>query len=110
MKVILLSDIAKVGRRFEVKDVSSGHALNFLIPKGLALSATQDAMKRVATDKARHDGEKKVQEELLAKNLEGLDGLVLEVSEKANAKGHLFAGLHGVEIAKELSKQKHIEL
>src|SRR5512138_2362055 len=40
MKVILLDDVAKLGRRGEVRDVSDGYARNFLIPKKLALSAT----------------------------------------------------------------------
>ena len=41
MKVILLDDVSKLGRRGDVRDVSDGYARNFLIPKKLALSATQ---------------------------------------------------------------------
>ena len=40
MKVILLDDVQKLGRRGEVRDVSDGYARNFLIPKKLALTAT----------------------------------------------------------------------
>ena len=40
MKVILLQDVARVGRKYEVKSVPDGHAHNYLIPKILTLSAT----------------------------------------------------------------------
>src|ERR1044072_880802 len=47
MKVILLDDVAKLGRRGEVRDVSDGYARNFLIPKKLALSATAGNLKNL---------------------------------------------------------------
>jgi large subunit ribosomal protein L9 len=47
MKVILLDDVSKVGRRGEVKDVSDGFARNFLLPKKLALSATSGNLKNL---------------------------------------------------------------
>ena len=72
MKIILLKDIAKVGKRYDVKDVNSGHALNFLIPKGLAVSATKEAIKRIDLEKARKAGEIKVQNELLESNIQAL--------------------------------------
>src|SRR5215813_8812337 len=47
MKVILLDDVTKVGRRGEVRDVSDGYARNYLIPKRLALSATAGNLKNL---------------------------------------------------------------
>jgi large subunit ribosomal protein L9 len=110
MKVILLTDISKVGRRYDIKEVNSGHALNFLIPKNLAIAATPEALKRIEKMKVQTEGEKKVQEELLVKNLEVLNGTTLTLKEKANEKGHLFAGLHRDEIAKELLNQSRISV
>lgn len=110
MKVILLKDVPKLGKRYDTKTVSDGHALNLLIPRGLALAATPDAIKRLGLEKSRIEGERKVQEELLAQNLKGLSGVVLTVSGKANEKGHLFAGLHREEIVKELSAQAHLDI
>ncbi len=110
MKIILLKDIAKVGKRFDIKEVNSGHAINFLIPKGLAVAATPDAVKRFELEKAKSEGERKVQEDLLAKNIGDLDGITLNITGKANEKGHLFAGLHREEIAAELLKQTQLSI
>ena len=47
MKVILLQDVAKIGKRFETVDVPDGYALNMLIPKRMAEPATPENLKRV---------------------------------------------------------------
>ncbi len=110
MKVILLKDVSKLGRRYDIKTVSDGHALNLLIPQKLAIAATPSALKQVEVQKAKTEGEKKVHEELMIQKLKGLDGKTLTVKGKANEKGHLFAGLHQDEIAAELQKQTHLQI
>ena len=110
MKIILLKDIPKVGKKYDVKEMSEGYAQNMLIPKGLAISATGDALKRVELEKARSDGEKKVKEELLAKNLKELEGTKIIMTEKANEKGHLFAAIHKPEIISAIQKQTRIQI
>ena len=110
MKVILLKDVPKLGKRYDTKDVSDGHALNLLIPRGMAIAATRDAVKRIGVEKAKLDGEKKVHEELMAQNLKQLENVTLNVAGKANEKGHLFAGLHREEIAAELAAQARVQV
>jgi large subunit ribosomal protein L9 len=110
MKVILLKDVSKLGRKYEVKTVSDGHALNLLIPKGMAIAATNDALRRLEAEKAKMEGEKKIHEDLLIKNLKGLDGKTLTMTGKANDKGHLFAGLHRDEIAAEVTRQTQLQI
>jgi len=110
MKVILLNDVPKLGKKHDVKDVSNGHALNLLLPQGMAIAATPQAMKRAASEKAKMEGERKVHEELLAENIKSLDGVTLTISGKANDKGHLFAGLHREAIVKELLAQTRIQV
>jgi large subunit ribosomal protein L9 len=57
MKIILLDDVAAVGRRGDVRDVSDGYARNFLIPKKLALSASAGNLKNLEHIKKRQASE-----------------------------------------------------
>jgi large subunit ribosomal protein L9 len=117
MKVVLLKDVAKIGRKHEVKEVSDGHAQNFLIPNRLAEIATEGALRRVETLKTQEGERKEVQEDLLLKNIDDLKNVTVEMEEAANEKGHLFAGIHKEELVPEIEKQtrlivlpEHIEL
>lgn len=110
MKIILLQDVAKIGRKYDVKNVSDGHALNLLIPKGLAQVATPEALKRVEKLKVEDLAQKKIQEDLLLKNLKAVESATLEIKEKANDKGHLFAGVHKEEIIAKMKSEKQIDL
>ncbi len=79
MKVILLQDIEKLGKKYEVKHVADGHARNFLIPKGLVKPATPEALKWLETQQA--DLEKKAEDDLkkvqaLAGSLEGQEIMI----------------------------------
>lgn len=110
MKIIMLKDVAKVGRKYETKDVAEGYALNLLIPKGLAIAATPDAVKRIGIEILKDEGEKRLHQELLMKNLKELDGVTVTMKEKANDKGHLFAGVHKAELIPEIQKQTRIQV
>jgi large subunit ribosomal protein L9 len=110
MKIILLKDIKNVGKKYDIKDVNDGHALNMLIPRGMAIAATPAAIKRVEADKAKMAGEMKIQNELLAQNIKAIESTTLTISGKANDKGHLFAAIHAEQIVKELHTQARIEI
>lgn len=110
MKIILLKDVAKVGRKYETKEISDGYALNLLIPKGLAVAATADAVKRIGVELTKEEGERKIHHELLMKNLKELDGATITMKEKANDKGHLFAGVHKAELIPEIQKQTRLQV
>lgn len=107
MKVILLKDVAKIGKKFDVKNVADGYALNFLIPQGKAKTATVDGLAKVEVLKTHAESESKVQEDLLSKNLHEIDGKSIEISERANDKGHLFGSLHKERIAEIFSTSIH---
>lgn len=104
MKVILLRDVARIGKRSEVKDVPSGHALNFLIPRKMALPATAENLRRTereqahrATKDANHDADFKA-------TLLMLSTTPVELSMDANVQGHLFKGVHATDIAHRFSE------
>jgi large subunit ribosomal protein L9 len=110
MKVILLKDVPKVGKKYDIKNVAEGYALNLLIPKGLAQIATAQAEKNIEMMKSKDMVEKKVQGELLVKNLEVIKTLVLNIKEKANDKGHLFAGITKERLVEEIVKTARLNL
>lgn len=104
MKIILLKDVPKVGKKYDIKNVADGFALNLLIPKGLGQPATPDMIRKVQETKSKDLADKQIQNELLLKNLEVIKTTTLNFKEKANDKGHLFAGLTKEAISKELGK------
>lgn len=110
MKVVFLKDVPGVGQKNEVKNVSDGHALNFLIPRKLAERGTPHATAKAERAKSEHETKQRIQADLLAKNLAALEGVRIEVAERANEKGHLFSGIHRERIAEELKKQKGIDI
>ena len=110
MKVILLTDVSKLGRKYEIKDVSSGYATNFLFPQKLAELASKSKLKEVKVLVDRHAEGRKVQAELLAKNFDSLEKATATVSAKANEIGHLFQGIHIDEILEALKRDSHIDL
>jgi large subunit ribosomal protein L9 len=110
MKVILLQDIRKVGKKFEIKDVSDGYAINMLIPRKMAETATDSAVKRFNNLKAKEEGEKKVREDLLVKNVKDLEGKTIELKAPANDKGSLFKGIHQDELVQAIKTQTELDL
>ena len=110
MKVILLNDVKKLGRKYEVKEVASGYASNFLFPNKLATLASDAKQKELEVLTKRAEEERKIQEELLAKNLDSLKGAKATIVAKANDKGHLFQGLHNDEIVEALARDAHVTL
>ena len=110
MKVIFLKDVAKQGKKFEVKDISDGHAMNFLIPRGLALLANTANLQKIEALRSKEDTDKKVRTDLLLKNLQDIEGIRISMTEKANDKGHLFAGIHKEELVPVIKAQTSLDV
>ncbi len=100
MKVILLKDTAKLGKRGEVKEVADGYAINVLIKKGDALMATPSEL---AKWKAKEDSKQHKKELATNTFVQLVDKLAKEpiviTGKKADAKGQLFAQVKDVDIA-----------
>lgn len=110
MKVIFMQDVKGTAKAGEVKDVSEGHARNFLIPRGIALEATPANLKALE-DKKRAEAKKaakiKAEAEELAKRLETK---TISLKAKSGEGGKLYGAITAKEIAQETKKQAQLQI
>jgi len=99
MKVILLKDVPKLGKKDEVKEVNQGHALNFLIPRKLVIPATPNAIAQLEKRTKEHQAHQAIADELIAGTMRSLNGTQVEMFVTANEQGHLFKKVQDQEIA-----------
>lgn len=105
MQIILLEKVVNLGQLGEVVKVKDGYARNFLIPSGKARRATEKAIKefearRAELERAQADRLKEAQQQA-----EKLNGMTIQVSEKAGVDGRLFGSVTNFDIAEALIKQ-----
>jgi large subunit ribosomal protein L9 len=105
MKVILLKDVPKIGKKLEVKDVKDGYARNFLFPQDLAKPATEEVMKWLEVQK--EIVEKKAEESLksIQDMASSIDEMEVAISVKAGDKDELFEAINAKKIAEKLKEQ-----
>ena len=103
MKVILLQDVEKLGKKFELKEVKNGYARNFLIPNNLAKPATKEALKWLEVQKEMI--EKGAEEHLksVQDTASKIDGLEIIIPVKVGDKDQLF---EKITVAKIIEKIK----
>ena len=102
MKVILLKDHLKLGKKFDIKEVSPGYVKNFLIPKEIVMSATKqniDSVNRLKDENKARDEEQSKSIKDVASHL---DGKEIEITKKANKDGKLFASVTEEDIRKAM--------
>jgi large subunit ribosomal protein L9 len=110
MKVILIKDVKDMGRAYEEVTTSDGYALNYLIPKKLAIAATAVARQQAETRRKQVVDTKAVDAALLTQNVASLADARIVVKAKANEKGHLYNAVGESEIARAAKEQAHIDL
>ncbi|MDR7521709.1 MAG: 50S ribosomal protein L9 [Armatimonadota bacterium] len=102
MKVILLKDVPGTGRAGAICEVKEGHARNYLIPRGLAVPASDGAVRAL---QAQQDAVQRRAERQRARTQElqqRLQGLVLEIRSRAGQGGRLFGAVTAQQIADAL--------
>ena len=104
MQIILLEKVINVGNLGEVVKVKDGYARNFLIPQKLARRATATAVAEFEAKRA--ELEKAAAEKLAAAQGQGekLNGMTVNVSQKAGVDGRLFGSVTNYDIAEALTK------
>ena len=105
MEVILREDVEKLGTRGQVLKVANGYARNFLLPKRLAVAATESNRKIVEQERQAHlrrEAKLKGEAEDLAKMLGGVN---VTIAQKAGETDQLFGSVTSKDIAEALEKQ-----
>lgn len=110
MKVILLKDVKGIGHAHEVIETKDGHALNYLIPKKLAIPATEVAIKEAELRRKQATDRGELDAALLTQNISALAEARIIIKVKANEKGHLYDAVGESDIAKAAKEQAHIDL
>lgn len=105
MEVILKTDVAKLGHKDDIITVKPGYGRNYLIPKGIAILATESARKELAEClKQRAHKLAKIKqdaEELAAK----MQGLTLTIATKASSTGKIFGSVNNIQLAEALKEK-----
>lgn len=98
MKVILLKDVRGLGRASEIISAAEGYARNFLLPRGLARLADEEAVRQLQEQKAEEQKQKTAAKALAGRLSQILEKTDLEFAARADETGRLYAGLKQAEI------------
>lgn len=110
MEVILLQDIEKVGKKFEVVKVRDGYGRNYLIPKGMALLANKSNMRRLEEYRRREEAQMRRLLEEAQQLASQLEDKVLKIGAKVGTSGKIFGSITNLQVANALKEQLGIEV
>lgn len=105
MKIIFIEDVEKTGKKFELKNIKSGYARNFLIPKKLAVLATKKNMELYDKEKEKEELKKEKTKKELQKIADKLKDFKIKIFAKVGEKGKFFEKVRESKIAKLLQKE-----
>ena len=110
MKVILLEDVKKIGKKGDVINTSDGYARNYLFPKKLAQEAT-DANLHILNNKKENERKQKLAElEAAQKLAQELKGKEIKLSAKTGENGKLFGAITNKDVAELIDKQYGVKV
>ncbi|MBE7029812.1 MAG: 50S ribosomal protein L9 [Ruminococcaceae bacterium] len=110
MKVIFLADVKGQGKKGDQKNISDGYARNFLIPRGLAVEATNENLNNLKGQKESLAYRREMEEETARLAQKRLAEITLTITAKAGENGKLFGSITSKEIAEILKKEHSIDL
>jgi large subunit ribosomal protein L9 len=110
MKIILLKEVKGIGHAHEAIETADGYALNFLIPKKLAIPATAVALKEAELRRKQAVERAELDTKLLTQNIAALAEARIVIRVRANEKGHLYDAVGESEIRKAAKEQAHVDI
>lgn len=105
MKVILLQDVKKIGKKGDVINTSDGYARNFLFPRKLAEEATASNLHILNNKKENERKQKLAELEAAQKVASELKGKEIKISAKTGEGGRLFGAITSKDIAELIKSQ-----
>jgi len=108
VKVFLIQDVANLGKAGEIKEVKNSFALNFLLPKKIAVLPSDPSAKGLAEEKMakkKKEAEKIEEQRALAQRINGQKFVILT---KADKNGHLYGSIGPKEFAKETGLSENL--
>ena len=110
MKVILRSDVERVGKKGDVLDVADGYARNFLVPRGLALKASDGAIAQAQAMRRSRDVRDTADRQAAEEIARQLVPRVINLTARAGAGGKLFGSVTAADIVEAVQAQTGLEL
>jgi large subunit ribosomal protein L9 len=105
MKIILTQDVEKLGDSGTLQEVKPGYARNYLIPRGMAVSATAGMVKQVQERQAAEQRKIAKQEVAMQSLADRISGMRLTFTARAGDTGRLYGSVTNAEIAEKLSQE-----
>ncbi len=110
MKVILLQDVKGQGKKGDIVTVAEGYARNFLLPRKLAVEASDSRLREISLQRAAQDKKKiKAEEEAWAAAAR-LEGTQVVISARVGDGGKLFGAVNNKDIAENLARQHSLDI
>tara|TARA_Y100001934_G_C11608426_1_gene430924 strand:+ start:55 stop:504 length:450 start_codon:yes stop_codon:yes gene_type:complete len=110
MKVILRSNVEGVGNTGDLVEVANGYAQNFLMPKGLAMRATEGAVSQAAAMKRSRDLQDLKQREVAEEAAQRLEAVAISIQARVGQDDQLYGSVTTSDIAEAVQAQTGIEL
>jgi large subunit ribosomal protein L9 len=110
MQIILLKNLDKVGRKFEIVTVKDGYGRNFLIPQGLALVANKVNRNNLDSFKRQEAAKLNKQLDVFKGIASQLKGKQLTLKTKVGTSGKIFGSVTNIQLANALRDQLGIEV
>jgi large subunit ribosomal protein L9 len=110
MKVILLSDVPQLGRKYDVVTVTDGYGMNFLVARKLAEVATPAKLVVIEARQLEAKQARAAEHAALEAAVAKLKGVHLDIVVKANDQGHLYSSITASDVVTALMAQRSVQL
>ena len=110
MKVVFLEDVSAKDKKGDIKEVADGYAMHFLLPRGLAIRATEGAVKAAQKLTDERERKRKRQHDEFVELAKQIEGKELKFQGKSSSKGTLHGSITSADIAAKLSDLVNVEV